>query len=61
MNTPYFENVKKNFGFGCMRLPMTDGQVDYEETKKMVDTFWKTGSTTLTPPTDISAARVRLP
>ena len=22
------ENIKKNFGFGCMRLPMKDGEVD---------------------------------
>lgn len=34
-----FEMIKKNFGFGCMRLPMKDGEVDLEETKKMVDTF----------------------
>ena len=27
----YFENVKKNFGFGCMRLPMKDGEVDRDE------------------------------
>ena len=23
----YFEKVKKNFGFGCMRLPMEGGKV----------------------------------
>ena len=23
-----FEFIKKNFGFGCMRLPMKDGKVD---------------------------------
>ena len=41
----YFENVKKNFGFGCMRLPMLEGgkEVDLEETKKMVDTFLEQG------------------
>lgn len=39
MKNTYFENVKKNFGFGCMRLPMINGEVDYEETKKMIDTF----------------------
>lgn len=39
----YFENVKKNFGFGCMRLPMKDGQVDYEQTKQMVDYFLENG------------------
>ena len=39
----YFENVKKNFGFGCMRLPMKDGEVDYTEFAKMVDTFLDAG------------------
>ena len=38
-----FEMIKKNFGFGCMRLPMKDGEVDLEETKKMVDTFIERG------------------
>ena len=42
MNT-YFEEIKKNFGFGCMRFPMIDGQVDLEETKKMVDAFLENG------------------
>lgn len=26
-----FENVHKNFGFGCMRLPMKGSEVDYAE------------------------------
>ena len=41
----YFDNVKKNFGFGCMRLPMLEGgkEVDLEETKRMVDTFLEQG------------------
>ena len=43
MNNRYFDNVKKNFGFGCMRLPMADGEVDYAETKKMVDAFLEAG------------------
>ncbi len=34
-----FEMIKKNFGFGCMRLPMKDGEVDAEQTKEMVDYF----------------------
>ena len=34
-----FENVKKKLGFGCMRLPMKDGAVDYAEFSKMVDAF----------------------
>ena len=36
-----FENIKKNFGFGCMRLPMRDGEVDTEEFSRMVDAFLK--------------------
>ena len=38
-----FENVKKNFGFGCMRLKMIDGKVDYEEFNRMIDTFINAG------------------
>ena len=38
-----FENIKKNFGFGCMRLPMRDGEVDTEEFSRMVDAFLKNG------------------
>ena len=38
-----FEKVKKNFGFGCMRLPMKNDEVDYEEFCKMVDTFMDNG------------------
>ena len=26
------ENIKKNFGFGCMRLPLKDGEIDLAET-----------------------------
>ncbi len=33
----------KKFGFGCMRLPMKDNQVDLEETCKMVDCFLENG------------------
>ena len=39
----YFNEVKKNFGFGCMRLPMCGEEVDYAETKKMVDYFIENG------------------
>lgn len=39
----YFENVKKNFGFGCMRLPMVNGEVDYDLTCQMVDVFLEAG------------------
>lgn len=37
------ENVKKKFGFGCMRLPMKGGEVDTEEFGKMVDSFLENG------------------
>lgn len=43
MENRYFKNVKKNFGFGCMRLPMANGEVDREETCKMVDAFLDAG------------------
>lgn len=39
----YFEKVKKNFGFGCMRFPMINDEVDLEETQKMVDAFLEAG------------------
>ena len=37
------DKIKKNFGFGCMRLPMVDGEVDYAEMNKMVDAFLEAG------------------
>ena len=37
------ELIKKNFGFGCMRLPMKDGEVDTEEFSRMVDAFLENG------------------
>lgn len=37
------DKIKKNFGFGCMRLPMKDGEVDKEQMCKMVDTFLEQG------------------
>ncbi len=38
-----FRNVKKNFGFGCMRLPMKDGGVDTSEFSEMVDEYIAAG------------------
>lgn len=38
-----FEKVKKNFGFGCMRLPMLNGEVDYKEFSLMIDKFIESG------------------
>jgi len=37
------ENVKKNFGFGCMRLPMNGDTVDTAETCRMIDAFLDAG------------------
>ncbi len=38
-----FEKVKKNFGFGCMRLPMIGEEVNHEEFSRMVDAFMEHG------------------
>lgn len=38
-----FENVKKNFGFGCMRLPMKGEAVDNSEFCRMADEFIAAG------------------
>ena len=35
--------MEKMLGFGCMRLPMNDGEVDYEEVNKMVDYYMEQG------------------
>lgn len=39
----FYPEIKGNFGFGCMRLPMKDGEVDYEEFKAMADSFIAAG------------------
>ncbi len=38
-----FENVKKKLGFGCMRFPMKEDEVDTEQLNKMVDAFIQAG------------------
>ena len=38
-----FKDIKKNFGFGMMLLPMKDTQVDVEQTNAMVDYFLDNG------------------
>lgn len=38
-----FEKMKKNFGFGCMRLPMVGEQVDTNEFSRMIDAFMEHG------------------
>ena len=39
----WFPEIKKNFGFGCMRLPMVGDKVDIPQTTKMVDAFLARG------------------
>lgn len=39
----YFDDIKKNFGFGFMRLPMIGEDVDIPQTCQMVDTFLESG------------------
>jgi len=38
-----FDLIKKNFGFGYMRLPMIGEEVDVAQTTKMVDAFLESG------------------
>ena len=42
MSVPYPE-IKKNLGFGCMRLPKIGDQIDNEEMCRMVDSFLEKG------------------
>ena len=35
--------MEKLLGFGCMRLPMKDNNVDYEEFNKMIDYYMENG------------------
>ena len=39
----YFPEIHGNFGFGCMRLPMKQDKVDYDEFIRMADTFISAG------------------
>lgn len=41
----YFGESIPKLGFGLMRLPKTDGKIDIEQTKKMVDLFMEAGLT----------------
>ncbi len=41
--TSVFPEIKGNFGFGCMRLPMNGDEVDHAEFSKMVDAFIESG------------------
>ena len=42
MNTTFHE-LKKNLGFGCMRLPMNGEEVDYDEFNEMIDAYLEAG------------------
>lgn len=42
-NNELIKKLPKNFGFGCMRLPMKNDEVDYEEFIKMADAFVDAG------------------
>ncbi len=39
----YFAEMKKNFGFGCMRLPMNGAKVNNEEFSKMIEAYFAAG------------------
>ncbi len=39
----FFSEINGNFGFGCMRLPMKGGKVDYDEFVRMADAFTEAG------------------
>ena len=39
----FFPEIKKNFGFGCMRFPMVGEKIDLEQVEKMVDAFLEAG------------------
>ena len=43
IQNPFFSFIHGNFGFGCMRLPMKDEKVDYEEFSRMADAFIASG------------------
>lgn len=38
-----FEKLNKKLGFGCMRLPMKDGEIDYAAFCEMIDAFIANG------------------
>ena len=42
-NSRFFPEIHGNFCFGCMRLPMKGGSVDYEEFCRMADAFIEAG------------------
>ena len=45
MGERYFGEKTRKLGFGLMRLPQKDGEIDIEQTKEMVDHFMDAGFT----------------
>ena len=43
IQNPFFPEIHGNFGFGCMRLPMKNGKVNYDEFCRMADAFIASG------------------
>ncbi len=43
MNNPYFPEIHGRFGFGCMRLPERDGEIDFPVFEQMIDAFLDAG------------------
>ncbi len=39
----FFDKIKGKLGFGCMRLPMVDNEIDKEEFSRMIDAFMDAG------------------
>ncbi|MGM9605728.1 MAG: aldo/keto reductase, partial [Faecousia sp.] len=39
----FFPEIHRNFGFGCMRLPLVGEAVDLQQAKEMVDYFLENG------------------
>ena len=40
---PFFPEIRGNFGFGCMRLPMDGDKIDYAHFSRMADAFLDAG------------------
>jgi len=43
MTNPFFPEIHGKFGFGCMRLPEVNGEIDLTHFSKMVDCFLEAG------------------
>ena len=43
MTNPFFPEIHGKFGFGCMRLPEVNGEIDLTHFSKMVDCFLQAG------------------